>query len=231
MATTVTSTERVIQKGVGLGGDPHKTGPNGNGHRGNGGGDQRKDDSSKDFSPNKYRITMWIVLAAVMMMFMALTFAYVMLSSSDNWRQLKMPNLLWLSTGLIILSSMTFESARKSLKHGNDSGYSRWLLLTVILGLAFLASQLLAWQQLVAEGTYVASNPHSSFFYLLTGAHGVHLLGGILALDYLLIRTRRRRNNKGEEMKRQMTASVVSLYWHFMDGLWIYLFLLLLLWR
>ncbi|HYE66504.1 MAG TPA: cytochrome c oxidase subunit 3, partial [Pyrinomonadaceae bacterium] len=93
------------------------------------------------------------------------------------------------------------------------------------------ATQLLAWQELISQGIYLASNPHSSFFYLLTGAHGVHLLGGVLALDYLLLRTRHRRSEKNAELKRQTTAGVVSLYWHFMDGLWIYLFLLLFLWR
>jgi cytochrome c oxidase subunit 3 len=142
-----------------------------------------------------------------------------------------MPRLLWLSTALIIGSSLTFRTACRSLKQGDNSGYTRWLLLTVVLGLAFLGSQLLAWRQLVQQGIYLAGNPHSTFFYLLTGVHGVHLLGGILALDYLLLRTRRWRPNREAEMKRQTAADVVALYWHFMDGLWVSLFLLLLLWR
>ena len=104
-------------------------------------------------------------------------------------------------------------------------------MLTVLLGLGFLASQLFAWRELVAQGLYMASNPHSSFFYVLTGAHGLHLLGGILGLDYLLLRSRRKAAEEQAEEKRQAMADSVALYWHFMDGLWIYLFLLLFLWR
>ena len=86
-------------------------------------------------------------------------------------------------------------------------------------------------RQLVAQGIYISSNPHSSFFYVLTGAHGLHLLGGILGLDFLLLRSRRRRNEEHAGARRLAIADAVALYWHFMDGLWIYLFLLLFLWR
>jgi cytochrome c oxidase subunit 3 len=106
--------------------------------------------------------------------------------------------------------------------------------LTVALGLAFLCSQLLAWRQLVAQGVYLAGNPHSTFFYLLTGIHGAHLLGGIMALDYLLLRARRRSSrpvSREADARRRTAADMVALYWHFMDGLWVSLFLLLLIWR
>jgi cytochrome c oxidase subunit 3 len=117
------------------------------------------------------------------------------------------------------------------LKRGKSVLYSRWLMLTVLLGLGFLASQLLAWRQLVAQGIYVSSHPHSSFFYVLTGAHALHLLGGVLGLDYLLLSSRRRLVDERGEEKRLVMASSMALYWHFMGGLWIYLFLLLFLWR
>ena len=121
------------------------------------------------------------------------------------------------------------------MKRGNEQAYSRWLLLTVVLGVSFLGAQWLAWRELVAQGVYIATNPHSSFFYLLTGTHGVHLLVGILALDYLLLRARRRSGSgdsqSEDSVKRQTAADVVALYWHFMGGLWVYLFLLLFLWR
>lgn len=234
MAVTVTSAERVKSKGIGIGGGPH--GGNGrpgkNGH-GSGGGGGQGDHGAKRFSTQRYRITIWVVLAAVGMTFAALTsaYTYIALSSGTDWRPLAIPGQLWVSTGLILVSSVTFRAARKSLTRGSDKGYSRWLLLTLVLGLGFLGSQLLAWRQLVAQGVYLATTLHSSFFYFLTGVHGIHLLGGILALDYLLLRTRHRRNNMDAEMKRQAAASLVSVYWHFMDGLWIFLFLLLFLWR
>src|SRR2546421_3013315 len=229
MDTMVTSTERVAQKRVGVGSGKRPAGPDGSGGNGRGG---RKDDAHPQFTSSKYKIGMWVALAAVTMMFTALTSAYIVRANSSNdWRPIEMPRLLWLSTALIVASSISFEIARRALKRGKGSLYNRWLMLTVMLGLAFLASQLMAWRQLVAQGIYVASNPHSSFFYVLTGAHGLHLLGGILGLDYLLLRSWRRGYEEHAEEKRRAMANSVALYWHFMDGLWIYLFLLLFLWR
>ncbi len=178
-------------------------------------------------------VGMWVSLGSILMMFTALTSAYIVRTRlSDDWRPLWMPQTLWLSTLLILASSVTFEMARRSLKKGREQAYSRALLLTVLLGLGFLAAQLLSWRQLVAQGIYLDSNPHSSFFYLLTGVHGLHLLGGILALDYLLLRNRRQGVAQSEAReKRQVVADVVGIYWHFLDGLWVYLFLLLFFWR
>ncbi|HKC65741.1 MAG TPA: cytochrome c oxidase subunit 3 [Pyrinomonadaceae bacterium] len=228
MNTAVTTTERVKQIKTGISGAPSSgNGPKGNGPGGGNGG-ERRGDAGRDFSPHRYRVTLWVLISAIAMMFASLVFAYIMLWSADSWRPVTIPRLIWLSTALIIASSLTFESARRSLKQGDDNGYSRWLLLTLILGLGFLTSQLFAWRQLVKQGIYMTTNPHSSFFYLLTGAHGLHLLGGILALNFLLLRTRHRRSDANAETKRQAAASAVSIYWHFMDGLWVFLFLLLL---
>jgi len=113
----------------------------------------------------------------------------------------------------------------------NDAGYGRWLIVTVVLGVGFLGSQFMAWRQLVRQGVYMASNPHSSFFYLFTAAHGVHLLGGIAALSYLALRTTKKRNTAEGELRRAGAADAATIYWHFMDGLWICLFLLLFFWR
>lgn len=234
MGTMVTSTERVVQTRVGPGGGgsrpPKKNGgPRGNGNGGQGGGVPEK------FPHARYRIGMWLALAAVTMMFTGLTSAYIVRASTSNdWRPIQMPRLLWLSTALIVLSSASFEVARRALKRREMAAYNRWLALTVMLGLGFLVTQLLAWRELVAAGVYISSNPHSSFFYLLTGAHGIHLLGGILALDYLLLRSWRGHaaaDGAGGEERRAASAGAVALYWHFMGALWIYLFLLLFLWR
>ncbi|MDT4954486.1 MAG: cytochrome c oxidase subunit [Acidobacteriota bacterium] len=230
MGTMVTSTERVVQKKIGLGGVP--PGPKDGGPRGGSKSSRGGYDSFGRFSPSKYRIGMWVALAAVAMMFTALTSAYIVRANTSNdWRPIAMPPLLWLSTALILVSSITFEVSRRSLKQEKTRAYQRWLLLTVLLGLGFLATQLMAWRQLVAQGIYLSSNPHSSFFYVLTGAHGLHLLGGVLALDFLLLRSWRRRYEEDAVAKRQAIANSVAIYWHFMDGLWIYLFLLLFLWR
>lgn len=175
---------------------------------------------------------MWVGLASILMLFTALTSAYIVRAGlSDDWRPLEIPGFLWLSTTLILISSVTFEAARRAIKRVEVKAYNRWISLTAVLGLGFLTAQLLAWRQLVAQGIYLESNPHSSFFYVLTGTHGLHLLGGICGLSYLLLRTWKRLSSREAIIRRQRAASVVGLYWHFMDGLWVYLFLLLFLWR
>lgn len=181
----------------------------------------------------RYRTGMWLVLASVMMLFTSLSSAYVVRAgTASDWVPIAMPRVLLVSTALILISSVTLEFARRSLKRSLQSAYAKYVLLTVLLGLGFLAAQVIAWRQLAAQGVYLASHPHSSFFYLLTGAHAVHLVGGLLALLFLWFRSRRRQFVEPALVtRRQATADAVTIYWHFMDGLWIYLFLLLFLWR
>ncbi|MGH9971037.1 MAG: cytochrome c oxidase subunit 3 [Pyrinomonadaceae bacterium] len=228
MATTVTSTRSATKKDTRVGGGPKPPGPNGRGPRGNGwrGG---QDDKRGKLSPAAYRITIWVVLAAVVMMFAALSGAYIFLSAGGQGVRVAMPRMFFLSTGLILLSSLSFESAKRSLKQGGMTSYVRLIAITLILGLLFLGAQLMGWRELAAQGIYFASHPHSSFFYFLTGFHGVHLLGGILALLYLVARTRRHREKVALE-KSVTVTEVVSLYWHTMDGLWLWILLLLLIW-
>jgi cytochrome c oxidase subunit 3 len=227
MATSITNTDTA--KSFGLGAGPKIPGPNGNGHKkGNGGGDL----ASAAASANRYRIGAWVVLASITMLFTGLSSAYIVrAASAQDWRPLAMPHVLWLSTALILFSSVALEAARRNLKRLVAGGYTRWLSVTALLGLGFLGSQLLAWRQLGQQGVYLASNPHSAFFYLLTALHGLHLIGGLLALSYLWARTRRQRADARGEAHRFAAADAVAIYWHFMDGLWIYLFLLLFLWR
>ena len=220
------STERLRAATVGAGPGP------GNGFRKNGGGRFGKDGEALQFSPSRYRTGAWVAIASIVMLFTALTSSYIVRSASGNdWVPIAMPKVLWLSTSLILISSVTMEISRRSLRSLNDAGYGRWLIVTVVLGLGFLGSQLMAWRQLVRQGVYIASNPHSSFFYLLTAAHGVHLLGGLVALSFLVLRTTRKRDTAEGELGRVGAAAAGTIYWHFMDGLWIGLFLLLFFWR
>ena len=221
MATTVTSSNSL----VGIGGGPKSRGSNGNG--------VPKRNGDRGFpdlqaSGSRYRIGVWVTMASILMLFTALSSAYIVrAASSSDWVPLVMPRILLLSTALILISSGTLETARRKLKSASSGAYKSWLLVTVVLGLGFLASQLLAWRQLARQGVYVASNPHSSFFYLLTAAHGVHLLGGLTALGYLSLRNRAPQANQLAVGKTQARADAVTLYWHFMDFLWLYLFVLL----
>jgi cytochrome c oxidase subunit 3 len=182
--------------------------------------------------PEKYRIGMWVGLASILMLFIALTSAYIVrqipaLGGSEvDWVPLAVPPVLWLNTFVLITSSVTIELARRALKRNEYHRFNRWIVVTTLLGIGFLAGQLIAWRQLTDQGIYVDSHPHSSFFYLLTSLHAVHLLGGVIALCFVTAAALRLRIG----MKKRAAANVTALYWHFMDGLWIYLFLLLFFW-
>lgn len=181
---------------------------------------------------NRYRIGMWVAVAGVLMLFTSLTSAYIVRAASSNdWQPLPLPRILVLSTILLVVSSCTLELARRRLAIDSETLFLRWLTASILLGTAFLFAQTVAWRQLVRAGVYLASNPHASFFYLLTATHCLHLLGGVIALAYLRIRSRGTARNKRVAAGRQAAAGAVILYWHVMDGLWIYLFLLLFLWR
>ena len=226
MAATVTSTNPAIDAGVGGGPKPR----NGNGFRKNGGRQHDGDDFR--FSPARYRVGVWVGIASIVMLFTALASAYIVRSASANdWVPLQMPKVLWLSTAAILVSSVTIEISRRSLKQQSEGRYGLWLTITTVLGIVFVASQYVAWRQLARQGVYVATNPHSSFFYLFTGAHALHVLGGLIALGYLLIRTRQKAATVEGELKRTGAVDAASVYWHFLDGLWICLFLLLFFWR
>ena len=173
----------------------------------------------------RYYTGMLMGLAGIFMIFAALTSALVVRKGiSDDWIALTFPTILWPNTLILLASSFTMEKARWSLS--STTQFRRWWGATVILGICFLLGQILAWQQLANQGVYLSTNPSSSFFYVLTGSHGVHLLGGVVALLYLSWKMWRH-----PAAPPQTMVYVAGLYWHFMDGLWVYVFLLLLLWR
>jgi cytochrome c oxidase subunit 3 len=175
-----------------------------------------------------YRTGMWLALLAIAMVFVAFTSAYVVRSGlGDDWAAVALPSMLWWNTLFLLASSVTMEKTRRSLQEGLRATSNIWVTATAMLGLLFLSGQILAWQQLAANGIYLATNPSSSFFYLLTGAHAVHLVGGVAALLYLTLEAWRYRLGPA---KRTM-VEVTALYWHFMDGLWVYILLLLWWWR
>jgi cytochrome c oxidase subunit III len=190
-----------------------------------GGGDGSGGDES-DRARDQISITgVSILLAAVLMLFMALVSALmVRKGASNDWTALIFPRILWLNTAILIASSLTLVRSRKNLAANDLEGFRHWWIVTTILGVLFLAGQLAAWRQLVGEGVYLATNPSSSFFYVFTAAHGLHLLGGVIALLYVAMRSVKR--------QRQLAVTeAASLYWHVMDGLWVFIFLLFYLTR
>ncbi|HSK63657.1 MAG TPA: hypothetical protein VK893_07445, partial [Pyrinomonadaceae bacterium] len=198
----VTSTKPT--KKTSPGGGPQVPGPNGNG--------SKRHDGFPDLDAtfNRYRIGVWVGLASVGMMFTSLSSAYIVRSASANdWIALPLPSVLLASTAFLIGSSVTLEIARRKLKAELSGPYTKWLSLTVLLGIGFLVAQVFAWRQLAGQGIYVASHPHSSFFYLLTGAHAVHLVGGLLGLTFLWLRSRRQVIEKVLVAKRKAATDAV----------------------
>ena len=166
-------------------------------------------------------VGMGLALTAIGMLFIALTSAYIVRQGIDPlWQTIRMPAILLFNTGILLASSLTLEQARRGAAPSGDVP-AAWLWATLALGLVFLAGQWMAWRQLSAAGVYLASNAHSSFFYLLTALHGLHLAGGILALGWLCLRRATARHWVG----------TTAFYWHFMGGLWVYLLALLFGWR
>jgi len=165
----------------------------------------------------------WIALFAITMSFAAFTSALFIRQASSDWTHLATPRILFISTAVLLLSTCLMEMFRRGFDGEPDSQIkdrSKGLLLlvvTLVLGLAFVGGQYLAWRQLAAQGLYLATNPNSSFFYLLTGVHALHVLGGIAALAYLLAQLAARGS-----VRRNLVNGVV-VYWHFMTALWIYL--------
>ena len=219
MATIAPSLPRPKAQSPGGSGDGFDQGDSGgNGDHGAG--------RPRSVSDQRYYTGMMLGLAAILMLFAAFTSAYVVRKGlSDDWRETTFPGILWLNSMVLLASSFTLEKARRWRQV--QARFQGWWWATTGLGMIFLIGQIVAWQQLVAGGVYVNTNPSSSFFYLLTGTHAVHLLGGVIALLYLSWRVWRR-NSGG---LGATALGVTALYWHFMDGLWIYLFLLLLIGR
>jgi len=165
-----------------------------------------------------YRLGVFLACAAIFSFFAALVVAFYWRShDTAYWHPVRLPRMLWVSTNLILTSSITFEAARRLWRHGEQRLAQRFLLGTACLGTAFLASQLTAWRELVSAGAYLSQNPYSSFFYIFTGLHGAHLLGGLLAL-FLVVAGR---------FKRRELIDVVAYYWHFLGALWVALFAVL----
>jgi len=193
---------------------------------GNGGGDEEQNRRRRRASANRYYTGMAIGIVAVLMFFMALASAFLVRKGGADWVPVRIPTLLWLNTLVLVASSVTLEMARKRLGTGDAVGFRKFWTVTTALGVLFLAGQIVAWRILEGQGMYLASNPASSFFYIFTGAHALHLLGGVGALLYVA-----KRNFNLAQVTQSVAAEVTSYYWHFMDALWLFLLALLYLGR
>jgi cytochrome c oxidase subunit 3 len=225
-ATTTKDIELIIENVGGGGGNRPPAGGSGGGD-GSGSGGGKPGPHKPQPSFNRYYTGIAIGIVSILMFFMALASAFLLRKgTSGDWVAVHIPALLWFNTAILLISSGTLEAARKRLAHDDPISFKKLWLLTTCLGVAFLIGQVLAWRQLIGQGIYIATNPASSFFYIFTGAHALHLIGGVAALIYVA-----RRNYETAEITRSVAAEVTSYYWHFMDALWLFLFALLYLGR
>jgi cytochrome c oxidase subunit III len=221
---------RKVRRGSGIGGGGGNNGKRGGG---GGGGDRPNHDNQpehhEEFKPSKYYLAMWIALLIILMTFAGLVSAYVFiaLNRGQEWKPFDLPIQVFASTLIILASSLTFEFARQAIKTNNQKNFWTWLMVTTGLGAAFISSQLFVWFELARKGVFMTGNPYAGFFYILTIAHAAHILVGIGALGYLVLKASKFTQNKEILFKRQTAAGVVSLFWHSMDGLWLALLALL----
>jgi cytochrome c oxidase subunit 3 len=213
-------------------GGPHGGGPRDHGPFDPGGGGGDGDGNDGRGVPGAGLLAVRFVLVSISMLFVTIGVAYHQRAQSPvHWQHIRVPPLLWLSTALILASTWTLEIARAAFQRRNSLRYAHWLAVTVAMGAAFLASQLFALRELAQQGIYLKNNPHSSLFYVLTGVHGIHLLGGMVALVCLLVIAARRPEVALFDFRRQSgRTATVALYWHFLAGIWLCLFVCLLFW-
>ena len=168
-----------------------------------------------------------VLLAASVMLFAAFTSAFfVRRGLSNDWVDTPLPPILWINTGVLVASSIALELARAALRGGRRVAFNRYWTGATTLGALFLGGQYLAWRQLNDAGIYLATNPSSSFFFVLTCAHAVHLLGGISALGYIDVQALLLRLGPG----KRTAVDISAYFWHFLDAIWIFLMALFFFW-
>ena len=179
----------------------------------------------KRIHPHKF--TLWVGIASIVMMFAGLTSAYIVKRSQANWVSFELPKVFWFSTAAILISSLTLVQALKAFRQRKMSRYRNLVVATLILGVLFVVLQVVGFRQLYEDGITLAGNVSYSFLYIIVGLHALHVLGGIIALLVLFLKA----FSSKVRTYDIVPAEVVSTYWHFVDALWIYLLIFLILIR
>jgi cytochrome c oxidase subunit 3 len=183
------------------------------------------EEAKKPMSMHPKKFALWLFMVTVIMIFAALTSAYIVRQADGNWLIFDLPDLFFVTTAIILISSGTMHWAYLSVKKDNLEGAKLAMAITTILGVGFLIGQYLAWGELVKNNVYLVGNPSGSFVYVISGLHGLHIVGGVIFLLIVLISIVKLKVHSKNILKIEMCAT----YWHFLDGLWLYLFVFLLL--
>jgi len=173
--------------------------------------------------PKKFAL--WLFIVTVVMIFAAFTSAHIVRQADGDWLIYDLPSMLWYTSGIIVLSSVFMQWAYIAAKRDKPEQVKLALSITTVLGILFLVGQVKAWGQMVDANVYFTGNPAGSFLYIFTGIHGLHLVSGVIYLIYMLISSFRYKVHSKNMLNMEMSAT----WWHFLGGLWIYLFIFLLL--
>lgn len=179
-------------------------------------------DQNRRIHPHKF--TMWVAIGSILMMFAGLTSAYIVKRSQVNWLMIEVPVIFWFSTLTILSSSATIHLSLKSLRDKRMVEYRRWMVVTAVLGVLFIISQIIGFVQFGKQDIRIigaGSNASYSFLFAISSLHGLHVLGGVIALLVIAIRAVSISKRNYSTLPLEITAT----YWHFVDALWIYLFI------
>jgi cytochrome c oxidase subunit 3 len=185
------------------------------------------EEPKKPLSMNPKKFGMWLFLGSVMMLFMSITSAYIVRQAEGNWLYFDLPSLFYITSVIIVVSSVTMQWAYFAIKKDNATTAKMMISITSVLGVAFLVGQFLGWKQLVANSIYLVGNPSGSFLYIITGLHGLHIISAVIFLLIMLSSILKGKVHSANMTKMEMCTT----YWHFLGGLWLYLFIFLLLYR
>lgn len=174
---------------------------------------------------NPVKFNTWLIIVASVMLFAAMTSAYIVRRGEGNWLQFDIPSIFQLSIVIAILSSISMQLAYLQLKKDELAKGKLYLLVTLLLGLAFCVNQWLGWTELVANNIHFVGNSSESFFYVISGLHLLHMIGGIVFLLVIIYRAYNFKVHK----KNSLSANLCATYWHFLGATWIYLYFFLLL--
>lgn len=180
-------------------------------------------EQKKRIHPHKF--TLWIGLASIIMMFAGFTSAYIIKRNQSNWITFDLPGVFWYSTAVIIFSSVTLWMAHAAFKNREMVKYRNLVVTTLLLGVLFIVLQIVGFRQLYLNGMTLKTNVSFSFLYVIVGLHAAHVLGGIIALIIMFLKAFNNRVRNYDIVP----VEVMSTYWHFVDFLWIYLLVFLIL--
>lgn len=177
--------------------------------------------------PKKFALL--LACASMVMMFAGLTSAYLVRQAAGNWLEFQLPVIFSVNTGVILLSSILLHASYQSFRKGKENLYRWFLLAAVLLGFAFLVLQYQGWLELQKIGIELSTNPSGSFVYAISGIHAAHVLGGVAALVMALVHAFVLPYKVTTQ--RKLRFELTLIYWHFVDLLWVYLFVFLLIQR